>query len=103
MPLYTYLCPNCREFMEEFVTMSQHKDEVKCTNCGGMAPQTLMGSIVTHKDSPRVSQAMGVHPSQIEAAAKKWPGSKYLADGSLLIANRTEKKQRMKERGLVEL
>lgn len=103
MPAYQYLCPKCNELSEEFVTMSERKSAIVCPNCGEMSPQTLVGSTVTHKDSPRKSRAMAVHPSQIEAATKKWPGSRYDKDGLLDVANRTEKKERMRQRGYVEL
>jgi hypothetical protein len=46
---------------------------------------------------------MGVHPSQIGQAMKKWPGSRYNPDtGALLIQNRTEKKARIRQRGYIE-
>jgi hypothetical protein len=45
---------------------------------------------------------MGIHPSQIEAAMKKWPGSRYDARGNLLLQNLAEKKVRMKQRGYVD-
>jgi hypothetical protein len=88
--------------MEDFSTMSAMKKSVPCTKCGVDAPVCPSGSQVGLKDNPRISRAMGVHPSQIEAAMKKWPGSRYDKSGNLLIANASEKKARMRQRGYIE-
>jgi putative FmdB family regulatory protein len=101
MPRYEYQC-ECGEVMEDFSCIADRKSEVKCEACGKMAPRHFGSSLVGHKDSPRTSRAMGVHPSQIEAAMKRWPGSRYDANGNLLIANRAEKKARMRQRGFIE-
>jgi hypothetical protein len=101
MPRYEYLC-ECGEVMEDFSTIADRLKEMKCTECGKMAPRYFGSHLVGHKDSPRVSRAMGIHPSQIEAAMKKWPGSRYDASGNLLLQNHAEKKVRMKQRGYVD-
>ncbi|MHA2068193.1 MAG: FmdB family zinc ribbon protein [Candidatus Thorarchaeota archaeon] len=101
MPRYEYLC-DCGEVMEDFSSIADRKSEIKCDACGKMAPRHFGNSLVGQKDNPRTSMAMAVHPSQIEAAMKKWPGSRYNSKGHLLIANRTEKKARMKQRGYTE-
>ena len=102
MPNYRYECGDCGTVMDEIETISKRKPEVPCTKCGKMSPRSFAGSTGGFKDNPRVSLAMGVNPGDVEAAMKKWPGSRYRSDGALLIRNRTEKKQRMKERGYVE-
>lgn len=102
MPNYKYLCSDCGTVMNEIETISNRKPEVPCTKCGKMSPRSFAGSTGGFKDNPRVSLAMGVNPDQIEDAMKRYPGSRYDKNGGLLIRNRTEKKQRMRERGYCE-
>jgi len=102
MPNYRYQCLDCHTIMNEIETISNRKSEVPCTKCGKMSPRSFDGSTGGFKDNPRVSLAMGVLPNQIEAAMRKYPGSRYDKNGGLLIRNRTEKKLRMKQRGYCE-
>jgi len=88
--------------MNEVETISKRRQEVPCTKCGKMSPRSYDGSTGGFKDNPRESLAMGVHPSQIKDAMKRYPGSRYRSDGALLIQNRTEKKVRMDQRGYCE-
>jgi hypothetical protein len=50
----------------------------------------------------RVSLALGVNPEQIPQALKIHPDAKFDKRGNMILKNRTEKKQRLKERGWVE-
>lgn len=102
MPIYEYLCETCQHVSTDVETVSKRKKELPCEVCGKMVPRFYGNHVVTSKDCPRVSRAMGVHPSQIKAAMQKWPGSRYDVYGNLLIANRTEKKLRMKQREYTE-
>ena len=103
MPNYRYLCEDCGTEMNEVETISKRKPKVPCTKCGKMSPRSFAGSTGGLKDNPRESLSMGVGVSQIEAAMKKWPGSCYNPrTGALKIQNRTEKKERMKQRGYIE-
>jgi len=61
-----------------------------------------MNSMRRQIDKPRKSAAMGVHPSQIGEAMRAYPGSRYDKNGHLLIANRAEKKVRLRQRGYIE-
>ena len=102
MPTYAYRCTACGTESEDFALIKDRKGVLPCPKCGKGSPRYFGNHQVGLKDNPRKSVAMGVHPSQIEAATKKWPGSRYDSSGALLIANRTEKKLRMKQRGWME-
>ena len=102
MPTYGYKCSECGTEMEDFALIKDRKETVPCTKCKTEAPRHFGGSTVGHKDNPRRSLAMGVHPSQIKEAMRAFPGSRYDASGALLIVNRAEKKLRMKQRGYTE-
>ena len=92
MPTYGYLCPSCGQEMEDFALIKDRKETMPCTKCSTDSPRHFGGSTVGHKDNP----------SQIKEAMRAFPGSRYDASGALLIANRAEKKLRMKQRGYTE-
>ena len=104
IPRYIYKCYLCDEEVEETCTISKCPESVSCPKCGKQIFQHFGDRKMPNsfKDSPRVSRAMGVLPNQIEAATKRWPGSRYDKSGNLLIQNRTEKKLRMKQRNYCE-
>ncbi|KKN19307.1 hypothetical protein LCGC14_0947060 [marine sediment metagenome] len=105
MPLYLYKCDDCGVEMEEFSTISKRAKTVPCSECGKPSPRSYVSSMSSktqQTDTDRVSIAMGVHPSQIKEAMKRFPGSKYNENGHLLYTGRTEKKVRMKQRNYIE-
>lgn len=103
MPIYEYRCKACGNVMEEFLTISQMTQTIPCDKCGKEAGKTFSNAVNSQMvDRPRKSVAMGVHPSQIPEAMRRFPGSRYDKNGHLLIANRAEKKLRMKQRGYCE-
>lgn len=102
MPMFQYLC-KCGHTTEDICPYSEKQKDMTCEECGAVAEESFSRRPVTgNVETTRVSLAMGVHPDQIEAAMKKWPGSQYRGDGALKIQNRTEKKIRMKQRNYVE-
>ena len=54
-------------------------------------------------DKERRSLSMAIRPKDVPKAMIKWPGSRYTKNGVLLVSGRSEKKIRMKQRGLIEL
>jgi putative FmdB family regulatory protein len=105
MPDYLFKCYDCDEEVEVTCTMSKRPKSLPCPKCGKDIFQHFGGRKLTNgfKDNPRESRAMGVHPSQIGQAMKKWPGSEYNPrTGRLKIRNRTEKMTRLRQRGLIE-
>ncbi|HDZ13506.1 hypothetical protein LCGC14_1310370 [marine sediment metagenome] len=91
--------------MEDFAPISKREESVPCSECGKSSPRSYVSSMSSKTqvgDKPRKSVAMGVHPSQIEEAMKRFPGSRYDKNGHLEIANRAEKKVRLKQRNYVE-
>lgn len=102
MPTYGYLC-SCGAHMEDFALMSDMKETMSCTKCGKDAHRHFgKNSVGVFSEKEKRSRAMAVHPSQIPAAMKKWPGSTYCPKtGHLIMKGRTEQKKRLKERGYV--
>ena len=107
MPTYCYQCSDCGENFEIIASMSESSKPRKCT-CGGKALRNLQleqaqGNVDgLMKDNPRWSWALGINPNQIKEAMKKHPNAVFNSKGQMLIRNRQEKKQRMKEAKFIE-
>lgn len=102
MPLFRYVC-DCGHVTEDICSFANKQKTMECEECGGLAEESFNRRPVTgNVETIRFSRAMGVHPSQIPMAMKKWPGSVYNKKGQLRIQGRTEKKVRMKQRGYIE-
>jgi len=87
--------------------MSESSKPRKCA-CGGEAVRSLQlehaqgnvdGLMV---DNPRWSWSLGINPKQIKEAMAKHPGAVFNEKGQMLIRNRQEKKQRMREANMIE-
>jgi len=103
MPLYHYICEECSHLTEDVCSFSEKQDDVACEKCGSTTYESFKRNDKGNAENPRESLAMGVHPSQIEIAQKKWPGSRYNPEtGRLKIRNRAEKKVRLRQRGWIE-
>ena len=102
MPIYDYMCEECDHVTSDFTTISKRKKMFPCEKCGKDSPRYYGNHVTANADHPRISIAMGVQPCQIAEAMKAFPGSRYNKEGNLLIANRAEKKLRMKQRGYTE-
>jgi hypothetical protein len=103
IPIYRFLC-ECGNEMEEICPISKRVKELPCDKCGKLAPRNYAHpkACLGFSEEERISRSMGVHPSQIEAAMKKWPGSTYDKNGNLRYKGRSEKLRRLKQRGLIE-
>jgi len=111
MQVVTYKCSNCflvfDKIMKDEVPMPDQSC-IECEHPSGwikIAPVSKKSEFINicYPENVRVSQSLGVHPSQIEAAQKAYPGSEYNSRGHLIIRNRKEKLKRAKERGMQEL
>ena len=107
MPTYCYTCSGCGESFEIVAPMSESSKPRKCV-CGKDAVRSLQlehaqGNVDgLQRDNPRWSWALGINPNQIKEAMKKHPGAVFNEKGQMLIRNRQEKKQRMREAGMIE-
>jgi putative FmdB family regulatory protein len=99
---YDYRCPDCGIEFEEVHPMSEYDKDTPCPECGAVATRLISCPTVYAENICRVSQALGVHPSQIPEARKIHPGAEFTADGAMKIKDRTEKLKRLKERNWVE-
>ncbi len=102
MPIYNFVCPRCG-LEEDDICLYRHKKFPEC-KCGRkMVDDYRPRTTKVYGDKERVSSALGVHVSQIAngEAEKIHPGAKYDGDGNMILKNRAEQKQRLRERGWV--
>ena len=102
MPIYNYICPNCGA-EDDDICLYRHKKYPTC-KCGKrMVDDFKPRTTKTYGDKERVSSALGVHVSQIADGSvfKVHPDAKFNHNGDMILRNRAEQKQRLKERGWV--
>jgi len=99
MPVYEYKCSQCGEVFERYAKPDDFELPVDC-ECGHKADRIISLPRTDLVDNPRWSSALAVDPSQVASgeAYVAHPGAKFDAQGRMLIRNRKEKLQRIKER-----
>ncbi|KKK90238.1 hypothetical protein LCGC14_2725080 [marine sediment metagenome] len=106
MPIYKWKCGKCNEVVEDFRPMKDHKKSCTCP-CGKVLTfedrDFTMKRTNAPADCPRVSTALGIHPSQIGSKEVEavHPGAKFNPNGDMILRNRAEQKQRLLEKGWV--
>lgn len=102
MPLYRYAC-DCGVVIEDLRSMKDRNNKTVC-DCG----KTMYRDFTRKKtsapvDCPRVSTALGVHISQIGSKEVEavHPNARFNPNGDMILQNRAEQKQRLKERGWI--
>lgn len=100
MPLYSYVCEVCKLPFDEFAKMEDYEKDQPCPTCGGAGKRVVCQVSTDMVENVRHSEALAVHPSQVAdgSAAKMHPGAKFDSMGRMIIHNRKEKLQRIKER-----
>jgi len=103
MPLYRYICDDCGRRDEEFSMIKDRKEYIDCPCGKKMRRDYSLREDMICGDKERISVALGVHPSQIESGEvfKVHPGAKFTKEGYMILRNRAEQKQRLKERGWI--
>lgn len=103
MPLYRFKCYECNE-TDEDICLFRNKQYPVCSRCNTVMVDDftpVKGAVCGDKE--RVSSALGVHPSQIADGSvfKIHPGAKFNKNGDMILKNRSEQKQRLRERNWV--
>ncbi len=103
MPVYNYMCPRCGE-EDDDLCLYRDKKYPTC-KCGRkMVDDYCPRTTKVYGDKERVSTALGVHPSQIESgeAERVHPGAVFNHNGDMILKNRAEQKQRLRERNWID-
>lgn len=107
MPSYTYTCKCCGKTFSSIETISKRNEPTEC-ECGGLAERDIEAELAPGKvtklitDNERWSWSMAVPANQREEYKKKFPNHVLDDKGRVLIKNRKDKLQKMKDRGFVE-
>ncbi len=102
MPIYNYMCPRCGA-EDDDICLFRNKEYPTCTCGRRMIDDFKPRTTKTYGDKERVSTALGVHVSQIADGSvfKTHPGATFNKNGDMILKNRAEQKQRLKERNWV--
>ena len=108
MPVYCYRCVDCDAITEEYRQVDDRDDLALC-ECGQPAERDRMAEQV-HTDSgyrqPILSDAAGVHPSQVaearrEAVEHNIPVD-YTPDGRAIFTSHSQRQKALRKLGLVD-
>ncbi len=111
MPCYTYYCKECSHEFQGFSTISRRNEPQPCPKCEKAAPRDVEKELAREvdtrqfEDHTRLSWSLGINPdnpAEVAAAHVRHPGAEFTDKGQMVIHNRQEKLQRMKERGYIE-
>ena len=108
MPSYVARCKKCNRVFKYLSTISARNEPVEC-DCGAMAERDVEAELNSETNTPLVigdherwSWSMAVPESQREEYKKKFPNHVLDEHGRVLIKNRKDKLQKMKDRGYFE-
>lgn len=103
MPVYCYECPECGRKDELLRRMAQSSDPAPCPACGNGMRRDYLAEHVHSPDqgyqTPLLSDALGIHPSQIPEAQQRFPHHKFAPDGRMVLESHSERNRVMKELG----
>ncbi len=106
MPMYVYKCVKCGYEFTTYSSVENRDKAKKCTMCNSAADRNFMaqlqGSQICQQDVIRHSWSLGVvnpnNPEEMKVAHQVHPGAEFDSLGRMVIHNRAEKIQRMKEK-----
>lgn len=105
MPMYEFKCRKCGNHDSVVRPMAESEKLHTCPKCGYVmfrdwaAEQGGRG----HAEAATFySDSLGVHPSQVEEARKRFPNRTFLDDGRMAIKDYQEYKAVLKEIGFVD-
>jgi putative FmdB family regulatory protein len=104
MPVYAYKCKQCGEEQTDVRAVKARNRPAKC-RCGGRAIRALaLETPKSERDyaSPILSDAMGVHPSQVDEHRRRFPDIPMTDDGRVVIRNKAEGRRIRKALGFFD-
>lgn len=106
MPVYTFKCSVCGHVHDEVRTIANRSLPSPCPQqqCdGAMERAMFLERTATPPEMeysrPFLSEALGVDPSQINDAKRRFPDHKFHPDGRMIIESHKERKQVIKDLG----
>lgn len=113
MPMYCYKCPECGHKETDVRPIAQRNEPMACLCCprfaeGNDQPPARMVRDITAEGcgsgnqeyaKPIYSEAMGVHPDQVQEHRRAHPNIEMTNTGEVVIRSHAEHKRVMKELG----
>lgn len=105
MPMYVYSCDKCGSTEEHMFEVEKRKVTVKCVICGGKAGRNIAlehagNTAPSPWNSPLLSQALGVAPSQVKEAERRHREvgcpTDFTKDGRAIIRSRDHRNKLLK-------
>lgn len=108
MPRYAYECA-LHHRLDQVRTIDDRDTPKLCPVCDEAKVCTplqrdVIGSMPVHTtekeyEKPIFSDALGVHPSQINEAKQKFPHHEFTPDGRMILRSHTQRNRAMKDLG----
>jgi putative FmdB family regulatory protein len=106
MPTYEYCCDLCNRREDQVRVIAERDNPRACPHdlCAGTLRRDVLASMKPHTDTGYnqvvYSDAMGVHPSQVQEMRQKFPHHEYLDDGRAVVRSHTQREKMMRELGM---
>lgn len=104
--IYCYECDKCSRKSEELRDRDKRNARKKC-KCGGVFRRNLRSELVNSPEqdyrTPVLSDAMGVHPNQVQEHRRAFPDIPITDDGRVVCSSHANKKRHMKALGFIDL
>lgn len=102
MPVFVFKCKDSHVTEEFFFSWRECPKTIKC-DCGLRAKKTIcQTSCHTPYAKPVLSDAMGVHASQVADHRKRYPDVPMTDDGRVVVKSHTEHRRIMKRLGFYD-
>lgn len=104
MPTYVFACPSGHKH-ERLRQIADRDLPSPCPVCSAEASRDIIASMpreTTEReyDQPIYSEALGVHPSQIPDAQRRFPHHEFTPDGRMILRSHTQRNRALKELGM---
>jgi len=103
MPTYMFEC-DCGFEKEAVRPMSQSEDDQPCPHCGKLMRRDYRAELgeTSGEKGSYLSEALGVHPSQIAEAKTRFPHHDFAPDGRMVIKSTAHRKRVLRDIGYAD-
>lgn len=106
MAHYKHICEKCNVEFDEFYPMDEAPKRMPCPDCGAMCKARIRAQVETTRGWPMYSDALTVHPSQIEAQqaalARQGVTVEFRDDGAPKLESRAHRARVLRAMGYAD-
>ena len=104
MPIYDFKCEECGNEQHEItLSIRENVPEPECCGTRMIRDYRTGRGHNAGYDKPILSDALGVHPSQLKAEQVRHPDREYTPDGRLVIRSHQDRERYLKQDGYHDL